>query len=244
MNLSNIIRLHYLAPVIALLCMFVLVGSTLAQVPRPGAPSNVSVVPSDTEAVISWNAPQAGEGGCAPTDYQVWVEKVIDDDLTKGNEVTSPWTATGLEASTNYEVTIYTYSIACDDYSAEPATSTFSTTAADADDAVEPAKKHAPKRARNLRAVKTDGQTDSASLNWNAPRTRGGKHHSASWYAVAVIRVAGDGTKTVIDTIYEITGTETTVDGLTAGNYRFRVAAHNSECNCWGKWRGTSYTHQ
>ena len=244
MNLSNIAPPRYLATVVVvLLSLFALGGVALAQNARPGPPSNVSVTPADTEAVITWDAPPTPEGGCAATDYQVWVEKVSDDELTKGNEVTSPWTATGLDPSTNYKVTIWTYGADCDDYSAESAKATFSTTAADSDDAAEPAKKHAPKRVRQLRAVKTTGQTDSASLSWNAPRTRNGKHHSASEYAVAVVRVAGDGSRTVIETIYDITATQATVDGLTAGDYRFRVAAHSSECNCWGKWKGVRYTH-
>ncbi len=144
--------------------------------------------PQTPEATISWDAQVPGEGNCTATDYQVWVERISDGDRTGGNEVTSPWTATGLEASTDYGVTFYTYSAACDDISAEPATAKFSNTAANS------AEKHALKRVRRLRAVKTTGLNDSASLIWNAPRAKNGKHHSASEYAVKVFSVGGDHT--------------------------------------------------
>ena len=245
MNLSNIKHPHYLLPAAALLMiMLVAVGVASAQQLPPGAPTNVQVSATDTEATITWSDPASGEGVCAATDYQVWVEKISDGERTGGNEVTSPWKATGLEPSTNYAVSIYTYGAACDEYSAEPAEATFSTTAADANDAAEPTEKHAPKRVRGLSAVKTTGQTDEASLSWNAPRTKNGKHHAATEYAVEVSSVAENGDKTEIETIFDITATQATVDNLTAGVYRFRVAAHSSECNCWGKWRAIRYTHQ
>ena len=211
---------------------------------HPAQPTNVTVTDiGDTEATITWSDPQAGEGDCVATDYQVWVEKVSDGERIGGNEVTSPWKATGLDPSTNYAVSIYTYGAVCDEYSVTPAEATFSTTAADGDAAEEPNEKHAPKRVRGLRAVKTDGVNDSASLSWNAPRTKNGKHHSASEYAVEVNSISSNGVKTEVETIYDITDTQATVDNLTAGTYRFRVAAYSKECNCWGKWRGVNYTH-
>ncbi len=56
----------------------------------------------------------------------------------------------------------------------------------------------------------------------------------------------GDGRKSRprIETIFGITATEAVVEDLTAGVYRFRVAAYNKQCNCWGKWRAIRYTHQ
>ena len=245
MNLLNTIRPQYLFPsAVLLLGLFVLVGVVSAQAQTPGAPTNVQVSPTDTEATITWSDPAAGEGDCAATDYQVWVEKIADGERIGGNEVTSPWKATGLDPSTNYAVSIYTYGASCDEYSAEPAEATFSTTAADANDAAEPSEKHAPKRVRGLRAVKTGGVNDSASLSWNAPRTKNGKHHAATEYAIEVSSVGDNGDKTEIETIFDITATEATVGNLTGGGYRFRVAAYSSECNCWGKWRSIRYTHQ
>lgn len=246
MNLSKTIRAHYLLPTaVLLLGLLTMVGVASAQQgERPGVPTNVSIAATDTEATITWSDPAAGEGDCAATDYQVWVEKISDGERIGGNEVNSPWTATGLDPSTNYAVSIYTYGAACDEYSEVPAEATFSTTASDENDAATPAEKHAPKRVRGLRAAKTDGVNDSASLSWNAPRTKNGKHHAATEYAVEVTSIAGNGDKTEIETIFGITATEAVVDDLTAGVYRFRVAAYNKQCNCWGKWRAIRYTHQ
>ncbi|MCY4560008.1 MAG: fibronectin type III domain-containing protein, partial [Chloroflexi bacterium] len=131
-------RARYLAPLaLAFLCALALSGVAYAQGQTPGAPTNVSVSAADTEATITWEAPAAGEGTCEPTDYQVFVKRISDGDLTVGNEVLSPWTATGLDPSTDYKVEIYTYSIDCDEYSAEPAQPTFTTPGADTANAEE-----------------------------------------------------------------------------------------------------------
>ena len=160
--MSNIIRPYFLAPVaVALLAALALVGLVYAQDSRPGTPTNLSVSPSDTEATITWVAPVGGEGACEPTDYEAWVERLSDGDITGGSEVNSPWTATGLEPSTEYEVTVYTYSLECDEYSAEPAQAKFSTTASDEADAEEPDEKHEPKRVRRLRAAGGIGEDNS-----------------------------------------------------------------------------------
>ena len=67
---------RYLAPVaLALLCALALAGVASAQDAKPGPPANVQVSPTDTEAAISWDAPETAQGGCAATDYRVWVEK-------------------------------------------------------------------------------------------------------------------------------------------------------------------------
>ena len=205
---------------------------------NPGTAINVSVVPADTEAVISWSNPVASEGQCTYTDYQVWVEKVSDGERIGGNEVQSPWTATGLEPNTNYAVSIYTYSAECDEYSTIPAETTFTTTASDSNNAAMSDEKHTPKRVRNLTASKASGT--SATLSWNAPRTKSGKHHSATEYAIDVIRKDGTDTRTIFD----IDSTQATVTGLTNGVYRFRVSAYSKECNCWGKWRPVRYIHE
>lgn len=252
-NLTRINPLHgnrarYLAPLaLALLCALALAGVAYAQGQTPGAPTNVSVSAADTEATITWEAPVAGEGACEPTDYQVFVKRISDGDLTVGNEVLSPWTATGLEPSTDYEVQVYTYSIDCDEYSAVAAEATFTTAGADAANAEEPAEKHAPKRVRRMRAVRAVGEgvsDDSAILSWNPPSTKNGKHHAATDYAVWVLRVAENGDKADVSTTREITATEFTVEGLTEGNYRFKVAPYSADCNCWGAWRSVKYTHE
>ena len=245
-------RTGYWAPVIlALSCALALAlaGVAYAQGQTPGAPTNVSVSSADTEATITWEAPDAGEGACEPTDYEVFVDRVSDGDRTAGSEVLSPWKATGLDPSTAYEVQIYTYSADCDEYSAEPATATFTTTAVDQGEAGEPEEKHAPKRVRTLRAEPAQGEGegqsgDSALLTWNAPSTKNGKHYAATDYAVKVIRVADNGDKTQVVLTEEITATEHTVEGLVAGDYRFRVAAYSDECNCYGRWRSVKYTHE
>ena len=246
-------RTLYLAlDILALFCTLALTSIAYAQSQdKPGAPENLTVSSGDTEATISWDAPESvGEGNtCSPTDYEVWVERVSDGDRTWGSEVLSPWKATGLDPSTAYEVEIYTYSASCDDYSAEPATATFTTAAADQGDAAEPEEKHAPKRVRRLRAEPAqgegEGQTgDSALLAWNAPSTKNGKHYAATDYAVKVIRVADNGEKTQVQLTEEITATEHTVEGLVAGDYRFRVAAYSGDCNCYGRWRSVKYTHE
>ena len=241
-------RARYLAPlVLAVFGALALAGVAYAQGQTPGAPTNVSVSAADTEATITWVAPEPGEGTCEPTDYEVFVKRISDGDRTAGSEVLSPWIATGLEPSTDYEVAIYTYSAACDEYSAEPAEATFATAGADAANAEEPAEKHAPKRVRRMSAVRAVGEgqsDDSAVLRWNAPSAKNGKHHAATDYAVRVIRVAENGGKTEVSTTEEITATQFTVEGLTEGNYRFKVAAYSADCNCWGAWRSVKYTHE
>lgn len=240
----GMIRIHHLLPLLAALLAFVLVGQALAQDGRPGAPTNVQVAATDTEATITWQAPDAGEGACEPTDYEVWVRKISDGEIIGGSEVTSPWTATGLDPSTDYQVGVHTYSADCDDYSEQHAEAKFSTTASDADNEAEPDEKHTPKRVRRLSAASTAGETDSATITWNAPSTKNGKHHAATDYAVKVISVADNGDRTVVETVDEIAATQVTVDGLTdGGSYRFSVAAYSSECNCWGRWKSVGYTH-
>ena len=83
------------------------------------------------------------------------MDRVSDGDRTAGSEALSPWTATGLEPNPEYSVAIYTYSAACDEYSAE---ATFATAGADAANAEDPAEEHAPKRVRRMRAERAQGE--------------------------------------------------------------------------------------
>ncbi|MCY4558803.1 MAG: fibronectin type III domain-containing protein [Chloroflexi bacterium] len=252
MTLPGNIRTHHLAPLaLALFCALALAlalaGVAYAQGQTPCAPTNLSVSSSDTEATITWHAPEPGEGTCEPTDYEVYVDRVSDGDRTAGSEVLSPWTATGLEPGTDYQVLVFTYSADCDDYSTEPAEATFTTDGVDAANAEEPAEKHAPKRVRRMRAERVQGEgesDDSAILTWNPPSTKNGKHHAATDYAVLVIRVAENGDKAEVSNTDEITATQFTVEGLTEGNYRFKVAAYSADCNCWGTWRSVKYAHE
>ena len=209
-------------------------GSTISASGNPGSPTNLQVSAGDTEATITWTAPMGGD--CTATDYQVWVEKVSDDSITKGDEVNSPWTATGLDPSADYTVTIWTYGTGCGDYSLEPATATFSTTAADEGNAVTPTEKHAPKRVKNL-VVSVSGST--AAVSWTAPGTKNGKHYAATDYTVKVINAD---TKVEVTNIEEVTNTSVTINNLSAGEYKFKVIAYNSTCDCWGKWRGKKAT--
>ena len=210
-------------------------GSQVSASGNPGSPTNVQVSAGDTEATITWTAPSS-DGTCSPSDYQVWVEKVSDGEITKGDEVQSGWIATGLDLSTDYTVTVWTYSINCNDYSLEPATATFSTTAADEGNAVTPTEKHAPKRVKNL-AVSVSGST--ATVSWDAPGVKDGKHYAATDYMVKAINVD---TKVEVATVEEVTGTSTSITDLSAGRYKFKVIAYNSTCDCWGKWRGKKAT--
>ena len=209
-----------------------------ANTPKPGSPTNLQVSAGDTEATITWDAPAAGS--CAAVDYQVWVEEISDVERIGGNEVTSPWTATGLKPSTNYAVSVYTYGAMCDDYSAEPAEATFRTMAADGNDAAATNPTHSPKRVKRLRA--TDGN-NGVNLTWTAPNTKNGKHHAATAYAVEIYTISG-GEKTYLKTIYDITNTSAMVTGLSSGTYRFAVAAYSKDCNCWGKWRKVRHTYE
>ena len=229
---------------IAAFGVFIATGVTSAQSGDPGTPKSLAVAPTDTTAVISWDAPDAnvGEGEqCDAVDYSVRVEAVTDGDSVRGSEVQSPWTATGLNPSTRYAVEVYAYGD-CDEYSAVPAEATFSTTAADSNPEDTSDEKHAPKRVRDLTANRVDA--GSATVSWTAPRTKNGKHYAATEYVIDVMNVVRGGKNTLAKSVYDITDTSATVDGLSAGKYRFRVAAYNSECDCWGKYRSIPYTHQ
>ena len=245
MTISSTIRTCIL-PVAAFALVGMLALGGVAQAhhdgAHPGAPTNLRVAAGDTEATITWDAPDAGEV-CAPTDYQVWVRDANDSEAVGGNEVQSPWQATGLTAGTDYSVEVYTYGKDCDEYSEASAEATFRTTVTDGDNAADTAEKHAPKRVKrgSLTAARV-GSTNSALVSWQAPGTKNGKHHAATEYAVEVM-TGPKGSRTLDRTIYDITDTEVTVDNLSTGPYRFRVAAYSKECNCWGKWRGVNYAH-
>ncbi len=170
-----------------------------------------------------------------PTDYEVYADRVSDGDRTAGSEALSPWTATGLEPSTEYSIAIYTYAAAA--------------AGADAANAEDPSEEHAPKRVRRMRAERAQGEgasADSAILARNPPSTRNGngKRHAATDCAVWVLRVAENGDKADVATTREITATQFMVEGLTEGNYRFKVAAYSEVCNCRGAWRSVNYTHE
>ena len=247
MNLQNVLPRRYLVPltIVSSLGMLAMASVAYAQDGRPGSPTGLNVSAGDTEATITWAAPEAvGESACAPTDYEVSVTKVDDGSSTHGSEVRSPWIATGLDPSTEYRVSVWAYSADCDDYSARPAKAEFSTTASDTTAGAEPAVKHAPKRVRRLRAARTSGQTDSATLTWNAPNTKNGKHYAATDYSVKIISLDQNGNRISVDYIHEIVDTQVIVNGLSAGVYRFSVAAYNSDCNCNGRIRAVRYTHQ
>lgn len=150
--------------------------------------------------------------------------------------------ATGLTASTTYRVQVWTYSIACDDYSRSSAAAEFETTAAEANDAAEPTDKHAPKRVRNLRAARADHET--VTLTWRAPGTKNGKHHEATDYLIVVLRFEANGDKTELGRDEGYTGTTVSYVGMVSGTkYRFRVAPYSTDCECYGRWRGVTYTY-
>ena len=59
-----------------------------------------------------------------------------------------------------------------------------------------------------------------------------------------VVRVAENGDQTEVATTDEIAAREFTVEGLTTGAHRFKVAAYSEVCNCRGAWRSVNYTHE
>lgn len=65
---SHIARSDLGAFALAVLTAVTLAGEASAQATYPNPPTNVNVVPADTEATITWDAPVVGENGCAPTD--------------------------------------------------------------------------------------------------------------------------------------------------------------------------------
>ena len=252
MNILSFIRFNYTIPVLlVLLGVLATVGIVSAQGQAPGAPTNVRVTATDTEATITWESPVVGEGDCAPTDYEAMVYPASGDETILGSEVASPWIVTGLEPSTAYTVAIFTYGSQCDEYSGHTI-ARFTTAASDASDEVMPTEKHAPNRVRRLRVTPGDtvqGEIDgmgtgTATVFWRAPRTKNGKHYAATDYSIEVVKVTDNGSKTIVQEIDKITDTNIDVDNLTAGTYKFRVVAYNSECNCWGKWKSVRYQHR
>lgn len=243
MTPTNIIRSgRWFLLVLVVVGAVALAGTVAAQATYPDPPTNVRVTATDTEATITWDAP--ADNGCPPTDYQVWVRDIStqDGERIDGNEVTSPWTATGLSPSTPYRVQVWTYSFGCDDYSRSAAEVDFETTAADANDAAEPAEKHPPKRVRNMRVTPTN--VNSAVLRWQ-PGPNGSKHHAATEYLVVLLEFDAQGAKTEIDRRSGVTDTRVGIsDIMVSGTkYRFRVAPYSEDCDCWGRWRGVTYTH-
>lgn len=210
-------------------------GVIYAQAQTPGPVTGISVAEQATHATITWIAP--ADGDCAPIDYQVHV--VHGDDTVKGDEVQSGWVATGLTASTDYRVVVWTYGT-CDEYS-DAVYSSFTTSSTDtvAEDTKD--EKHAPKKVRNMSLTPGEG---GVSVSWVAPNTKSGKFHEATGYRV----IAEHKSNGVWDRTYDscpenrcadlLSITSDTVTDLVSGTeYRIRVIAYNDECECWGKWR-------
>lgn len=177
---------------------------TLATI--PGAPTAVTATAGNGQATVSWTAP-ASNGGSPITSYTVSVYNGATLVATVTGVSGSPATITGL---TNGQT--YTFKVAAVNSVGTGPQST-------ASNAVTPSNPiTVPGSPTNVVATVGNAQ---ASLTWTAPASNGGS--AITSYTIYVYSGA-----TLVRTITGVTGTSTTVTGLTNGtSYDFEVAAVN-----------------
>lgn len=220
-------------------CFILGVASAAAQ--QPNAPGAVTASPvGDTEVTVSWTTPAPSgepigegdyEGGCDTTDYFVRVRNLnVYEDVAEVFVVGTSYTMGVLTGSNTYEAAVWTYSAQCDDYSASPATVTFTTGSAsgDGDPVPDTTPLLSPRAATDVTVTVSGTQ---AGISWTAP-VDSSNHCDVLDYSVQLHNVS-DGSADDIIKDY-ITGTSATVDGVTAGDtYRVFVWAYSEECDAW-----------
>ncbi|HWB65715.1 MAG TPA: fibronectin type III domain-containing protein, partial [Mycobacteriales bacterium] len=189
-------------------------NSVTPTVGLPDAPTAVSAVPGDTQAIVSWSAP-ANHGGSAITGYDVQFSSNGGTTWTSGpasfhtNPATSE-TVTGLTNGTAYLFRVAAINSAgTGPYSAASTAVTPSTGLAGAPTGVS--------------AVAGDAK---AIVSWSAPANHGGS--AITGYDVQFSSNGGTTWTSASSSFHTSTLTTQTVTGLTNGTaYVFRVAAIN-----------------
>ncbi|MBI0583560.1 MAG: fibronectin type III domain-containing protein [Methanomassiliicoccus sp.] len=169
----------------------------------PGAPTGLQAAPGNGQITLTWSAP-SNNGGSAITAYKVYRGTTAGGETllaTIGNVLTYT------DSSVTNGVTYY-YNVSAVNSVGEGSRSTEVSTAPTASSTV-------PSVPLTLASAAGNNQV---TLSWAAPSSDGGA-------AIDYYVIYRDGAD-----IAHITGTSTTVSGLTNGQqYSFTVAAHNSE---------------
>ena len=177
--------------------------------PTPGAPPTLTVTPGNRQVTLSWEAPRAGASPITRYEYQYKTASGTFGDTW------TPVTGTETTVSSLTGATTYFFRVrAVNAQGAGTPSSEIEATAYDGSTAE-------PGAPTNLEATPGDGQV---TLSWEAPSHIGDSEITGYEYQYK------PASGTFGDTWTPVTGTETTVSGLTgATTYFFRVRAVNGE---------------
>jgi titin len=174
----------------------------------PGAPKNLAATAGDARAALTWAAPD-DDGGAPITGYTVQYRPQGATAYQTATATGTSTTVTGLTNGTTYE-----FQVAATNSAGTGPWSNVATAKPEAEIVVT-----VPGAAQDLQA--TAGDT-TVALTWSAPANNGNA-------AITGYTVQYRAQDTDAWSEKEVTGTSTTVTGLTNGvTYEFRVAAENS----------------
>ena len=220
-------RIGLLALTLAVMAAVAVPGLVQGQV-TPGAPRNLAITVGDTEAKISWEAPDAG--ACAVTEYYVSVWQLAPRKKIRESKMmtATQWTLDGLIPNTSYRADVVSYGESCDEYSDTDAKKDFITnTNSSSSDPSRGASeaKYIPDPPSNL--VITAGDTE-AKISWSAPASDAATCTATKYY-VKVWQLAP---RKKIRESDMMTVTQWTLDGLTPNtNYRAAVISYSESCD-------------
>ena len=226
-------------------------GATLAFADDPTPPGPVTgltTVVGDTEVKVSWNA-SADDGGCSGVRYSLRLYDIADNyaevmaiSLLK---TTTSYVVTGLEASTTYDAEVRSYNSdsSCGIGDSDPVYARFTTNAVSSgSDPVKPGDqaKRPPKRPKNLGF---SASSNSLTISWTVAQNGQGRcaHSDYAVYVGAANPFANPSGFPVIR--HDISGTSTTVNGITSGKYEVYVASYSEECRQYSTAARKVYTH-
>ena len=241
-------------PYLALIAVFTAalvlgLGATpvFAQDPTPPGPvTGLATVAGDTEVRVSWNA-STDDGGCSDVRYSLRLYDIAENyaEVMAISLTATSYVVTGLKASTTYdaEVHSYNYDNSCGIGSSDRVYSRFTTKAVSSgSDPVKPSDqpKRPPKRPRNL-GFSASG--NSLAISWTAAQNGQGRC-AHSGYAVYVGTANPFANPSGFPMIrHDISGTSTTVNGLTSGKYQVYVVSYSEECRQYSAIARKVYTH-
>ena len=177
---------------------------------KPGKPTGLVAIPSDTSVSLSWTAPS--DNGATITDYTVEYVDIDGDNtwilFSDGSSDDASATVTGLTVRTDYKFRVAAInSIGTGSYSENATATTLDV----------------PSKPTGLVAIPSD---TSVSLSWTAPSDNGGA--AITDYTVEYVDIDGDNTWIPFSD-GSSDDASATVTGLTVRtDYKFRVAAINS----------------
>ncbi len=173
----------------------------------PDAPTAVTAVAGNAQAVVSWTAP-ADDGGASITGYRVTSEPGGLECTTTGTPAPTTCTVTGLTNGTAYTFTVVAINDVGDSLESSPSAAVTPSTV--------PGAPSTPAGVAGNRRV---------TLSWSAPSSNGGA--PITDYVVQFRQVGTASWTTVTDGVRTTTGA--VVTGLDNGKrYEFRVAAVNA----------------